>query len=80
VAGGIELAYFCVFFGAARFIVHVSEMVFALHIIFMVFDKLVLARQLKHDSEEFKKFNDNKLVALATEDFDLGDTDVGPGC
>lgn len=52
---------------------HVTEVVFALDIVLVVFDELVLIRELEDDCEETEELDDDFVVALPAETFDLFD-------
>lgn len=46
---------------------HVSEMVFALYVVYVFLDQLVFVRKLKDDGEEAEKLDYNFFVALSAE-------------
>lgn len=52
VTGTVQLPDLLVLLGATSRIMHVAQMVLALHIVQMVFDKLVLIWKLEENSEE----------------------------
>lgn len=52
---------------------HVTKVVFALDIVLVVFNELVLIRKLEDDCEETEKLDDDFVVALPAETLDLFD-------
>lgn len=53
-AGAVKLADLLVLFWAARGIVHIAQVVFALDVVLVVTDELVLVRELEENCEETK--------------------------
>lgn len=52
---------------------HVTEVVLALDVVLVVFDKLVLIRKLENDCEETEELDDDFIVAFPAETLDLFD-------
>jgi hypothetical protein len=75
----VQLAYLLVDFRRAGCVVHVAEVVFAFDVVLVVPDELVFVGQLQDDGEEAKELDDNFVVALATEGFDLFDVVLQDG-
>jgi hypothetical protein len=73
VAWRVQLADLLVDFWRARRIVHVAEVVFAFDVVLMLFDELIFVGQFENDGEEAQELDDDFVVALSAEGFDLFD-------
>lgn len=73
VARRVKLADLAVQLWRASLVMHVAEVIFALHIVLVVFDELVFVFELKDDGEETEELHYDEVVTLPAECFDLLD-------
>ena len=69
----VELANLLVNLRRARCVVHVAKMVFTLDVVLVLFDELIFVGQFENDGEQAEELDDDFVVALPAEGFDLFD-------